>query len=74
LIANRYESWSSRGIEELLLLDRKQGFVDEELKGEFDHRCTKALEQAFEELGLRYPNVVLPRGRRKDKPPGSSEG
>ena len=69
-MANRYRDWSGQEIERLLMLDRKEGFVDEEIKEEFDRRCTDALNDTFKEICARYPNVIYHRGRRTRTPPG----
>lgn len=73
-MTDRYEEWSSHDLEQMLVLDRKEGFLDEELTEEFDRRCTWTLDEVFEEICVRYPNVIYPRGRRKERPPEPAEG
>lgn len=57
-MANRYKGWSSQEIEKLLTFDRKNRFVDE----------------VFEEVCSKYPNVIYPRAKRKRQPPRPAEG
>ena len=72
-MANRYRGWSSADIEKLLILDREGGVVDEDLTEEFDRRCTEVLDEAFEEVCARYPNVIYARRRRKGAPGPTEE-
>ncbi len=59
-MANAYKDWSSHDLEQTLMLDRREGFLDEELTEEFDHRCTQAFDEVLEETCTKYPNVIYP--------------
>lgn len=63
----KYSDWKGEEIEKLLMLDRRDGWVDEELRAEFDRRCTEALDAAFEEICAWYPNILYPRRSPKER-------
>lgn len=61
---DRYAGWSSRNIEDLLQLNRELGFIDGELKKEFDRRCTEALDEVLGAIYILHPKVVYSGLRR----------